>query len=138
MSQSAGATCLIASVGWSPNLFEVLAISPVMDSAGSIIICLKFTCRIQCTHTPHAYSTEYAYFTAMGLHTITTLYIMVKPFCKYRGHVGTVSHVYSVWKPLTLLDMASCHRCKVPSLYGATSTMERAGPCFRDDGSENV
>ena len=60
-----------------------------------------------------------------------------KPYCKYRGHVGTDSHVYSVWKPLTLLDMASCHRRKVPSLYGATSTMERAGPCFRDDGSEN-
>jgi len=45
-------------------------------------ICLKFTCRIKCTHTPHAYITEYAHCTAVGLHTITTLYFMVKLYCK--------------------------------------------------------
>ena len=38
MSQSAVVACLFASVCWLPNLFEVLSISLVMDSAGSFVL----------------------------------------------------------------------------------------------------
>ena len=71
-------TCICTNTTWSNFLTSILVLIIILYFNG---IYLKFTYRIQCTYTPHAYNTEYAYcIHSSGASHNHTLYIMQKPY----------------------------------------------------------